>query len=219
MQVDKYNFEGISLEKLTLVVRSGDLSQLDQCYREYYNLMDLVRGLHACGSYKGKVTGRAAIVKMLKGQYNLSDYMARRVYADALNFFYSHNGIKQEAWRNIYADKLDQLAEAAKAVGNIDEARLLYKDAAMMRGCFEKQEAVLPVELFRKPNTIYTTDLSDLGGVPEDRQKVAALIDALPDIPVMTKQRLLEDAGVRSMNLFKRLSNRPETVEEWLGDE
>lgn len=52
--------------------------------------MEMVRGLRARMRYNGKVITKAGIIRLLKSEvYGLSDWMARQVYADSVNFFYS----------------------------------------------------------------------------------------------------------------------------------
>ena len=65
--------------------------------REYYSLMEMVRGLRARMRINGKLVTKAGIIRLLKSEpYGLSDWMARQVYADSLNFFYTQDNVRPQ---------------------------------------------------------------------------------------------------------------------------
>jgi hypothetical protein len=156
-----------------------------------------------------RIVTKAGIIKLLKSEkYGLSDWMARRVYADALNFFYSEDDVRPRAWANLYAEKLDKMADMAIALGNLKEAKSFIAEAAKLRGCFDEDAPEIPQELLNpKTAIIYTADAESMGANRADRKELEAFIDAIPDIPEMSRQRIKEDAGVKQKSILQRLMN------------
>ena len=84
----RIDFDSIDMALIEQVLSTGTLDALPEAERRYYELMELVRGLRARLKFNNKVVTKAGIIRLLKSEpYGLSDYMARRVYADSLNFF------------------------------------------------------------------------------------------------------------------------------------
>lgn len=205
----RLDFDNLDRSQLERILRSGDVQSLTDAEREYFNLMELVRGLRARMMLPGgtRVVTKSGIIKLLKSDvYGLSDWMARQIYADSINFFYSEDGVRPKAWANLYADKLEKWADLSAATGRLKEARAFLADAAKLRGCFDDPEAEIPTELLNAaPVVIYTTDPAAMGAPKEDRKQLEAYIDSLPDIPEISRRRLKEDAGVEPMNLMQRM--------------
>lgn len=205
----RINFEAIDSHQLERILRTGDLEALTPAEREYFDLMTLVRGFHARMMMPGgeRIVTKAGIIKLLKSNaYGLSDWMARQVYTDALNFFYSEEGVSARAWSNIYADRLDKLANLAMSLGKLKEARGYIVEAAKLRGCYDETAPEIPKELLdQAPVTIYTADPETLGAPKADRKDVEAFIDSIPDIPEISRNRIKEDAGIKKRNLVSRI--------------
>lgn len=203
-------FNSISLENINRLLTTGDIGILSPEEREYYELMNVVRGWRARMLMPGghKIVSKAGIIKLLKqSPYGLTDYMARRVYADTLNFFYSEEGVNSAAWANLYAEKLEKLADLAVADGRLKEARGFIVEAAKLRGCYEKKETEIPRELLeQEPIIIYTSDPESMGARKEDREAVRRFIDSIPDITDSARERVKEDAGLTTTDLLKRMA-------------
>ena len=78
------------MDRLNAILSTGSLDTLSEAERQYFYLMDMVRGLTAKMKFEkqNKYVTKAGIIKLLKSeQYGLSDWMARQVYTDAINFF------------------------------------------------------------------------------------------------------------------------------------
>lgn len=124
----RIDFEALDSHQIERILKTGDLESLTPAEREYFNLMELVRGLRARMMMPGgnRIVTKAGIIKVLKSDvYGLSDWMARRVYSDALNFFYSVDDVTPRAWRNLYAERFDNMANLAASMGKTKEARSL----------------------------------------------------------------------------------------------
>ena len=135
-----------------------------------------------------------------------SDWMARQVYADSLNFFYTQDNVRPQAFANLYAEKAENWANTVFLMGNVKEAKNLLKLAAELRGCYKDQQTEIPEELLSQKSTvIYTTSRKDLG-VPEiDRKELEEFIDAIPEIPVIVRDNIKEDARIKAFDLKKRM--------------
>ena len=208
----RIDFEAIDQSRLNQIVKSGGLDMLTPAERQYFSMMELVRGLRARMLLPGgrKIVTKAGIIRFLKGEpYGLSDWMARRIYADSLNFFYSEDGVSQKAWRNYYAERFDKLADLSVSTGNLKEARGYYIEAAKLRGCYEPDQGeTIPPELLDKaPVVVYTADAEDLGAPKADTRLLEERIDSFPDIPELRRERLRQDAGLKKRNLLADMLN------------
>ena len=219
LKPSRIDFEAINANQIARILRTGDLDSLTPAEREYFGLMEMVRGLRARMMLPGgkRIVTKAGIIKVLKSDaYGLSDWMARQVYADALNFFYADDDVKPRAWANYYAERLEKLADLAVAMGKLKEAKGYYTEAAKLRGCYDDQATEIPQELLNAaPTVIYTADPESMGAPKADRRELEAFIDSIPDIPEISRRRVKEDAGIKKRNLLSRMI---EDVKEF-GDE
>ena len=215
----RINFEAIDSHQIERILKTGNLESLTPSEREYFNLMKLARDLNARMMTPGgeRIVTKSGIIKLLKSDaYGLSDWMARQIYTDALNFFHSADGVTTPAWSNTYAERLDNLAKIAAASGKLKEAKSYLIEAAKLRGCYNDEAPEIPQELLdAAPVTIYTADPESLGAPKADRKEIDAFIDSIPDIPEISRQRIKEDAGIRKRNLLSRIV---EDIKEF-GDE
>lgn len=205
----RIDFEKIDPASLNRILSTGDLECLTPEEREYFSFMEMVRGLRARMLLPGgrKIVTKAGIIKLLKNNYGFSDWMARRIYDDAINFFYSESTVTPRAWANLYAEKLEKMADLAFTGGKFKEGRALMNDAARLRGCFDEATPEIPEELLQ-PRTaiIYTSNAAALGAPSADRRELEAFIDEIPEIPQLTRQRVKEDAGILPKNILKRMA-------------
>lgn len=205
----RIDFSRVSMEKLNLILSTGSLDSLSDAERAYFYMMDMVRGLCARMKFEkeNKYITKAGIIKLLKSEkYGLTDWMARQVYNDSINFFYQRSEITVEAFSNLYAEKCEAWAEQMFASGDVKEARSLIKLAGEYRGCFRPKEADIPEELLdQKRVNIYTANREDLGIPAIDRKELDEFIDSIPEISTTQRDRLKEDAGIKKFNLKKRM--------------
>lgn len=212
----RIDFERVDLNQITRMLSTGDLEALPEAERAYYELMEMVRGLRARMRYNGKVITKAGIIKLLKSDiYGLSDWMARQVYADSINFFYTDENIRPEAFANLYAEKMEKWADSMFLMGKGEEASRILERAAKLRLRFASTETEIPEELLnRKQVVLYTTKRSDLGVPDTDLRELEEFIDDIPDIPVIVRERLKEDAQIKKFNLKKRMLEDAEEFSE-----
>lgn len=192
--------EGVELEVIQEYIESGRTKEMPEEIARYLNLMEVVRGMHL------RQKSRAFCIKLLKSDvYRLSDYLARKLYNDAINFFYSDNDIRKEAWRNIYAEKIEKAAavvmDTAKSSKDLEIYTKMLIEAAKLRGLNEPDEKELPSELFEKPVKIYEVTPESLGMETVDRRHLAEMIDSLP-LTEIQKKAIRRDAAVDETTLF-----------------
>lgn len=214
----RVDFNRVSIDKLNIILSTGSLDSLSEAERAYFYLMDMVRGLCAKMKFEKekKFVTKAGIIKLLKSEpYGLSDWMARQVYNDAINFFYQRSEIAVDAFNNLYAEKCEAWAEEMYASGDVKEARNLLKLAGEYRGCFKPKEATIPEELLNQKRVdIYTHSREDLGIPAIDRKRLDAFIDSIPELSTTVRENLKEDAGIKKFDLKRRMLHDIEELNE-----
>ncbi len=204
----KINFKAMDMARINQVLSTGSITMLSPEEQAYYDLMAMVRGfIMRAKTPSGAPMTKAAIIRFLKEQYKCSDWTARQIYNDTINFFYAVDDVTPKAWANLYADKIDKLADAALAAGNLKLAGRLLEKAAHLRGADKAAEMVAEMadELPPPATVIYTTKAADLGLPEPDEAEIVEIIDSVPNIPQHVRDSLKEDAGVKKMDLKKRL--------------
>lgn len=214
----RLDLDRVSMDKLNAILSTGSLDSLSEAERAYFYLMDMVRGLRARMTFEkgSNFVTKAGIIKLLKTErYGLSDWMARQVYNDTINFFYQRSDISVEAFNNLYAEKCEAWSDQMYAAGDVKEARNLLKLAGEYRGCFKPKAAEIPEELLNQKRVdIYTADRSDLGLPEIDRKQLDEFIDSIPEISTDTRDSLREDAGIKKFNLKRRMLHDIEELSE-----
>lgn len=183
MELEKYD-----INELQALIDTG-VSDMPEKAVQLLTMLDTVRGLFQ--KYKSKTF----IVNLLVKNFGISRQYAGRVFVDALNFFYLDHGISKEAWRNIYAEKLDNAATLCWETNDMEGYRRNIMSAAELRGLNKEDPAKVPEELFDRRPIIYINDPKRLG-IPEiSRTDLAAFIDK-QDVSELEKKKLYQDVGV-----------------------
>lgn len=195
MEIDESRYD-----QLLAYIDSGAKNNLPQEMVDYIGILELIRGMHM------RYENRLAIVNFLqRPPYSLSYYQATQRYSEAVNFFYLDHDIKKQAWRNLYAEKLDRAADlvlkTATSAKDIDIYKNIIYAAMEARGLSKPDNEDVPKELFLKPVKIYTLDPRQLGRKRADRMILARHIDSL-DIPEAEKQRARSDAMIEDIEFL-----------------
>lgn len=212
------DFYAISPTVLANILKTGSLTSVPLEYQEYYSLMEKVRDLRAKAVHNGKIITRTGILKLLQASHDLSPFEAKRLYEDALNFFYVQDNVKPQAFANLYADQLDEAASLALKTNQLETFERLKMSAAKLRGCFEKKAPELPEGIFQKQVIIYSLSPKDIGVEPQDKKEVERFLDSLPDIPAIKMQRAKADAGIDGYK-YNILRNMAEDIDDFVEDE
>lgn len=187
-----------SIEQLRQLIENGNPSDLPAEVVRHLELMELVRSMYS--KYETKTV---IINTLMSPVYRLSRQQANKLFVDSLNYFYSDNKIKSDAWRQIYANKLEDLSAYALACDDIAQSRRCLNDAAKMRGVFDEKVQEIPDELRQRPVVIYTLNPEQLGLARANRSELAKLIDEMPDISDSDRQRVKRDASAFDFTLFE----------------
>jgi len=181
-----------------------DLSKEEQLYLEALSMIDKM---------DRKYGRKNTIAFFTKPPFKLSQSRASAMYDEAINLFNTDRNINKKAFRNKYADEIDEMAiivrdnattsKDAEVFGN------LKVQAGKMRGLEEKEPEPISKELFIKPVRLFTLDPSMVGMPTINRQLVADHIDAL-EIPEADKRRVSADALLTNINLEQQLDELEE---------
>jgi len=178
----------LDLNDLQALINTGS-ANLPQPAIDMLQRMDTVRALFQ------KYESKSMIINTLVATYGITRQYAGRLYCDALNFFYLDHDVAKEAWRNIYADRLDHGALVAWETNDIKEYRCCIVAAAEMRGLNKVEPMKVPDELFDRRTIIYINDPAKLGIPQINRNDLAAFIDK-HELTENQKHKLYQDAGI-----------------------
>lgn len=202
MDIEKM-LKSVTLTQIQNFVDTGDPKSAPQEIVEYLGQMDKIRGMYL---RNGDFPTKNSIIKHLTKVDGLSYHLAIKLYNDTVEYFYCERRISKDAYRGLYADKLDQLVafsiatmtgpKDAKAVADI------IKVAMSARQLDVPDVEELPKELFDKPWKLYAMDPSFLGMPGINRNRLAEIIDNLPDTTELQKNRLKQDAAINQITIF-----------------
>ena len=175
------DFDEITLGSLQQWIATRNDEAMPYELGVYLEQLDKVYGWHQSMALENE------IINNLLTHYPLLDgnrSKAKQLYADAINHFYLDATITQEAWANVYADRLDRMAilimKTADNAGELAKVKDLWKEAATLRGVYAEKKEQLPKEFYEKRYNLYTNKIEDLGLEPMDRPEIMEMIDGLP---------------------------------------
>ena len=130
---------------------------------------------------------------------NLNSSTARSRIYDAINLFHVNSTVKNIAWDNYYADKMEDLAKLSIAADDITEARRCYERAHAFRT--NRNENDYDPDKFSPKEQIISPDVTVKRlGITEQNlnsmwQKAQKFIHEIP-IEAKEKMRLLNEASL-----------------------
>lgn len=156
--------------------------------------------------FDGNITRCAA--KLRKDYPDICFNTARSRVYDAINVFHLNNTVKNEAWDQYYADKLEDLAKLAIASNDWKSAERILTRAHALRTMRENDG--IDVSLLAPPTLLMSNDISivDLNVERRDMRKLSKkytnreyyrMIDGLP-VDKEEKERLMNDADVSDVD-------------------
>jgi hypothetical protein len=169
---------------------------------QYLELLDKIRAMFLRIDKWGS---KESIVKHLMTVDKLSRYKAMQVCDEAQEYFYCDSKISKAAWKNIYADKMEKMINLAMlTVKDVSDAQKVVKmllDVSVLRGVNEEDKEELPPEVFQAPFVVYTWDTEALDMPKVNRQKLAEMIDAYPELTEKEKIRLKQESLIPGFKL------------------
>ena len=197
--------ESLSLEDVTTFLQFGKLDSAPEGVPQYLNILEKVRGmLLRFDQYPND----DIIVNHLVLVDNLTKYKARIIISETREYFYCDSVVSKEAWKNIYAEKMDKLANAAilsaKDSKDYIAIRQIYKDAFEIRGGNKDDNEELPYDLLNQPKfTIYTLNVEDLGMQKANRNNIKALIESkMLELSDKEKITIYREADILPFKVF-----------------
>ncbi|MEI7723467.1 MAG: hypothetical protein WCK09_00325 [Bacteroidota bacterium] len=180
-------------EQLQGLIERGETGKLPEKVVNFYEQIDFIRCLY------NKYESKSFIINAVVVQYpRLSKYQATQLYYETLNFFNLDNQVKVEAWANIYADRLDNMARICYELNDFETARRLTMDSAELRGVGKDKPNQVPDELLDRRPVFYTIRIEDIGVSKINRNDLAAFIDNL-DITEREKSKVKREAMIEDV--------------------
>lgn len=201
-------FDDNKYDVLLNFIETGARGSLTDEMVEYVSTLELIRGMHM------RFESRMAIINFLqKAPYSLSYHLASKYYSEAVNLFYLDINITKQAWRNLYAEKLDRAADLVLRTATSPKDIDIYKNTILaardMRQLSIPDADDIPEEFFKKPNKLYVLDPELVGRKKANRNLLARHIDGL-DIPEADKQRVKADAMIEDIDFLSEADDDDE---------
>lgn len=179
-------------DQLLAFVEAGAKGNLSEEMIEYLSILELIRSMNF------RFENRQTIINFLqKPPYKLSRYLATKYYSDAINFFNVDSKITKQAFRNMYAEKLDRAADLVIKTATNSKDLDIYKNIIYairdLRELNVPEKEDIPDSFYKKPYKLYILDPKLIGRSRPNRNSLARHIDSL-EIPEQDKQRLKQDA-------------------------
>ncbi|MBD8081141.1 hypothetical protein [Chryseobacterium caseinilyticum] len=169
-----------NLNDLYKWIESGMTTTAPTELMEYVNLLEKIyRMMNRVDIYGS----RDAIIKHL---VDFEPEVKTRIkaldlYNEAFEYFNADTKISKKAWRNFYANKIDQDYEMARAVAetasDFEKASRIADKAYKFRQLDQEDPPELPRSLFDKPIKVYTTDMDQFEIGNEDLKDIEMWID------------------------------------------
>lgn len=198
-----YKLEDINLEIISDFIETGNRSNVDPVILEYLDLMDKVRGMFLRFD---KFGSRDHIINHLMKVDGFSRFLASNIYNDALEYFYCDSKISKDAWRNIYAEKMEKVINLAmlaiKDTSDASKVTKMIAEVATLRQLHVEDKEELPEEWFAKPWKLYAMDAEMLGMPTVNRHKIAEQIDNLPELSEKEREMIKREAGALPIKIF-----------------
>ncbi len=196
----------IEQEKQKLQVRSSRkmISNIEKINESPDNMLSLIDADYEQVEFIRELfsnySSKSAIIDRIRQKWTiLRPYEAERLFNEVVNFYYiTNNEVKTEAWKNIYAERLDNLFLLCFNTNDFETARRCLIDAANLRGVNKEKPQQIPPEILDRRPILYSIKIADLGMTPANRNDLASLIDNLP-IGEKEKLRLKRDAMIEDI--------------------
>ncbi|MGA2823307.1 MAG: hypothetical protein ABSE72_07245 [Bacteroidales bacterium] len=180
--------------QLQALIERGETENLPENVVKYYEQIDFIRALY------NKFKSKNYIISMVRLQWpKITLWQANKLFNETLNFFNLDNEVKVEAWANIYADQLDNMAMIAAEMNDFKNFRDLKELAGKYRGIGKEKPIEIPEGDLKRKVNLYVIDPERLGITKIDRRELAEMIDAI-DITESQKMKIRRDALIEDVS-------------------
>lgn len=197
--------EQIDIQDIYEFMEKGKVDNAPPEIVQYLHLLDKIRGMLI---RIDQFSSDEVIVKHLMLVDGLTRYKAKKIIDETREYFYRDSVVSKQAWRNIYAEKADKMLNfAMQTVKDAKDAIAVIKSIAdvvdKIRDLNTVDAPELSEEMFKPMMKVYTLDASVTEfTVPADRNKLAKLIEALPELTEREKDRIKQEALVIPLTIF-----------------
>ena len=195
---------------------SGVVDSVDEQTAIQLELYELINSLYM------KYTSDKEIIRVLKlRDTELSDYNSKKLINMALEFFNSDTELTKQAYRNIYADRIEKASLVVLQNATCSKDMEIYANmiiqAAALRQLDKEDAFELPEGLFDKRPIYYTDDPTKLGYDKANIQEVRALIDSYGDahdLTKMEKEKIIAEAEGFALDQLKHVNNEQDSSKQ-----
>lgn len=197
--------QDLSLEDITAFLANGKLDKAPPGVADYLNLLEKTRGMILRFDL---YPNDDIIIKHLVFHDKITPAKARTIIAETREYFYIDSKVSKDAWRNIYAEGMQRLINAAilsaKDAKDYVSIGKLYKDLCDIRGLNDKEENEIPYELLdQKRFLIYSINIEDLGLPKANRNNIKALIESkMLELSEKEKNQIYREADILPFKVF-----------------
>jgi len=196
----EYVYSEITMQEIESMIESGKFKNVPRKLADYIVMMEMARDwFYKNQSKKYIIKNLKVVCKDDKGS-PISDFIANKIYCDSINFFYLSNTVQKQAYRNLYAERLELAAQVSWEEGDMESYGKNIERAAKMRQLELEDPKPEDKNLKNPLRVIYTLDAKDVGVDEVPRYELAKMIDNL-DIPETKKLKAKKDAGIEERNL------------------
>jgi hypothetical protein len=200
----RFELMDITADQIKEMALTMDCKTLPSEVVEYIGLMEKARDWH----YQMK--SRLAVIKHLKTEYfakfkeELSDYHARMIYENAMNYYYADRIMRKESWRNMLAERYMLAGQLCYNKNDMEGYRKFMEAVERIMGLDERDDDIIDHQLLDRRTFVYIVSGKELG-IPEvDRNELAQIIDGY-DIRENMKVKVKREAGVLPRKLFDQM--------------
>lgn len=204
-----------NLDDLYDWIENGRMDNMPEGFVQYVNLLDKIRAMRLRHDVFG--TKEAILKHLISFEPDLKGNRLKAVqlYNESIEYFYSDNEISKAAWRNVYADDLDNaynLAIAlAETTADIEKASKIKERAFKFRGLDKEDPIETPEDALKKPFKVYTMDMDKHFELPnEDRKEIELWIDEnTKELTEKAKERIKQEALILPVKIFQDEEENP----------
>lgn len=204
--------EHVTIDDIYQFMTTGNLENAPEEIVAYLKLLDKVNGMI---NRFDVFASENAVIKHLMLVDGISKYKAKKVYAETLEYFYKDQDVSDEALRNFYAKKADQILNFSirtmETVTDAKKAIEIIKEIWTFRDLYAKPDNEIDESELSPRLFIYDTDPIK-AGLPKriDRNKVKKWInEKLPELTELEKQRIFQEADILPFEIFPEDAKDP----------
>jgi len=206
----RMNIEDVTLDQVYEFMERGNINNAPSHIVQYLQLIEKVRGM----IFRTDIYGNSQIViNHIKTIYGFSDYKAKKIYNETIEFFYVDTEVSKSAWRNLYADKMERVINFAvgtmKDVSDAAKVIKMYVDLANLRQVNEPDKEELPDKFFDKPINLLSLDANIFEMGSANRKSLEEFIDKFPELTEKERNRIKQEALILPLKLFPDEQENP----------